>query len=257
MSIPVSNAPALRVLVVDDEPLAAERLVRLCARLPGVEVVGTAADGQTALARTGEFAPDLMLLDIAMPGLDGVALARLLARRDPAPAVVFVTAHAAHAVTAFELAATDYLLKPVSLPRLEQAVARAAAARPARQATFLTEVWVPRGREMVRLGVDALDLLEAERDYVRLHARGQSFLLRVTLSELERRLDPARFVRVHRSAIVPLDRVRAVGRGAGGWAVRLSTGASVRVGRSFQAALQRISGRPGFTAQPRRAGSPA
>ena len=242
------TSPVLRVLIVDDEALAAERLARLCARLGSLEVVGIAGDGRTALSRIEELAPDLLLLDISMPGMDGVALAQALADRDRRPAIVFVTAYDRYAVTAFELAATDYLLKPVSLPRLDKTVARVAAARsshPARPVGFLAEIWAPRGREIVRVGVETLDLLEAERDYVRLHARDQTYLFRMTLRELEQRLDPDRFVRVHRSSIVPLNRIRALQRGSpGGWSVLLSTGASVRVGRSFRAVVQKIAAGP-------------
>ncbi len=181
----------LRVLIVDDETLAAERLVRLCAQLDDVEVAGVVNDGATALRQVGDLRPDVLLLDISMPDLDGMALARMLTKHAHPPAIVFVTAHDGFAVEAFELAATDYLLKPVSLVRLRLAIARASTARPP-QSAYLTELWAPRQREMVRLGVEAPDLVEAERDYVRLHARGYTYLLRTTLQELERRL--ARFV---------------------------------------------------------------
>ena len=234
----------LRVLIVDDEKLAAERLVRLCAQIDEVEVADVVGDGETALRRVGELRPDLLLLDISMPDLDGMALARRLADSEHRPAIVFVTAHDNFAVAAFELAATDYLLKPVSLARLKLAVIRAATFQP-HHAAYLTELWAPRQREMVRVGVETLDLVEAERDYVRLHARGHTYLLRTTLQDLERRLDPARFVRVHRSAIVPLDRVRALKtEGGGAWIIHLLTGQSVRVGRSFRPLLRRIAARP-------------
>lgn len=234
----------LRVLIVDDEALAAERLVRLCAQIDEVEVADVVGDGETALRRVGELRPDLLLLDISMPGLDGMALARRLGASEHRPAIVFVTAHDSFAVVAFELAATDYLLKPVSLARLKLAVIRAATSQPT-HANYLTELWAPRQREMVRVEVETLDLVEAERDYVRLHARGHTYLLRTTLQELERRLDPTRFVRVHRSAIVPLDRVRALKtEGGGAWIIHLLTGQSVRVGRSFRPLLRRIAARP-------------
>jgi two-component system, LytTR family, response regulator AlgR len=240
---PAGETVVLRVLIVDDETLAVDRLGRLCARIDAVELAGTAGDGETALRQIEELEPDVVLLDISMPGLDGMALARLLASRACCPAIVFVTAYDAYAVAAFELAATDYLLKPVSLPRLELAMKRAAAARPATK-PYLTELWAPRGREMVRVAVEALDLVEAERDYARLHARGHAFLLRITLQELERRLDPARFVRVHRSAIIAIDRIRALRSDDGGaWTVHLLTGQSVRVGRSFRPLVQRLVGR--------------
>jgi len=236
----------LRVLIVDDEALGADRLARLCARLDGLEVAGIAADGKTALSLIDDVAPDIVLLDISMPGMDGIALAQALVVRERRPAIIFVTAHSHYAVAAFELAAIDYLLKPVSLARLEQAVGRVmnAGSPAASPPAHLTELWAPRGHGMVRLGVETLDLLEAERDYVRLHARGQAYLLRATLRDLERRLDPNRFVRVHRSAIVPIDRISRLQRGAsGGWNVQLSTGSSVRVGRSFRLSVRRITTR--------------
>ena len=175
-----------------------------------------------------------------------MALARALAARDVQPAVVFVTAHSGYAVEAFELAATDYLLKPVSLSRLGQAVARVAAGRPppAPPAGHLAEIWAPRGREMIRLGVETLDLLEAERDYVRLHVRGHEFLIRATLQALEQRLNPEQFVRVHRSVIVPIGRISGLGHGPGGeMTVELSNGKRVRVGRSFQSTIRKFATR--------------
>ena len=235
----------LRVLIVDDEALAADRLSRLCARLEGLEIAGVAADGKAALSLTEKVAPDVVLLDISMPELDGMALARALIMREQRPAIIFVTAHSHYAVAAFELAATDYLLKPVSLSRLDEAVGRVRNARPplAPPPCHLTELWAPRGHAMVRLGVETLDLLEAERDYVRLHARGQAYLLRETLRNLELRLDPERFVRLHRSTIVPISRISALQRRkSGGWTVELSTGGTVRVGRSFQSSVRRIRG---------------
>ena len=174
-----------------------------------------------------------------------MTLARTLAARERRPAIVFVTAHSHFAVTAFELAATDYLLKPVSLARLQLALARAAASRPPPTATHLTVIWAPRGRDMVRLRIEIVDLVEAERDYVRLHAGGRGYLLRATLQDLEHRLDPARFIRVHRSAIVAIDRIRALKADRGGaWTVHLVTGQSVRVGRSFRRLVRRIIAAP-------------
>ncbi len=237
----------LRVQIVDDEALAAERLVRLCDRLDDVAVVGVAADGKAALRGIEELDPDVVLLDIAMPGMDGVALARALAAREDQPAIVFVTAHDGFAVTAFELAATDYLLKPVSLARLGQALARAGAAHPRRAGAprYLTEIWAPTGREMVRVGVETIHAVEAERDYVRLHAGGHAHLLRLTLRELEQRLDPGRFLRVHRSWIVALDRIRELTRDSGGgWTMLLSTGRRVPVGRSFRSTVRKLTARP-------------
>ena len=234
----------MRVLIVDDEALAADRLNRLCARLGGLEIVGIAEDGLAALSQVEALEPDLVLLDISMPGMDGMALARVLASRPCSPAIVFVTAHSHHAVAAFELAASDYLLKPVSQSRLSQAIARVAAERAssASAPSYLRAIWAPHSRDMIRVGVETLDLLEAERDYVRLHARGRIYLIRATLRDLERRLDPDCFIRVHRSAIVPLNRIGALRRSSkGGWSVLLSNGISVPVGRSFQSLVHKVT----------------
>ena len=231
----------LRVLIVDDEELAAERLKYLCARIDSVSVVGVAGDGRTALSRVADLKPDVLLLDISMPGMNGITLAQLLAKNEDRPAIIFITAHDCHAVEAFELAAIDYLLKPVSLARLTRAIARAIAERRPRPAAFISEIWVPRGRDMFRVDTEALELLEAERDYVRLHTGSGTYLVRMTLTDLELRLDPAHFIRVHRSAIVPLDRISSLQRDtAGSWTVQLSTGGHVRVGRSFQPTIRTI-----------------
>ena len=231
----------LRVLIVDDEKLAAERLVYLCARIDSVKVVGVAGDGRTALSRVADLKPDMLLLDISMPGMNGITLAQALAKNEDRPAIVFITAHDCHAVEAFELAAIDYLLKPVSLARLVTAIARTVAERRSRPAAFISEIWVPRGRDMVRVDTEALELLEADRDYVRLHTGSRTYLVRTTLTALELRLDPTRFARVHRSTIVRLDRISSLQRDtAGSWTIQLSTGSHVRVGRSFQPTIQTI-----------------
>lgn len=238
----------LRVLIVDDEALAAERLVHLCARLDDLEVVGVAPDGRTALRRIDELDPHVVLLDISMPGMDGLAAARALAEREHSPAIIFVTAHDSFAVAAFELAATDYLLKPVPLLRLEQALARVGRDRVRRTVApprYLTEIWAPRGREMIRMGVETIHLMEAERDYVRLYAGSQTYLVRLTLQELASRLDPGRFLRVHRSWIVSLDRIHGLTHNSnGGWTVVLSTGREVPVGRSFQSQVRSLADMP-------------
>ena len=124
MSDPASGTP-LATLVVDDEPLALERMEHICAGLPQLRVIGTARDGAAALAAIEELQPDLILLDMTMPELDGLAVARALTRREHAPAVIFVTAHGNFAVEAFDLEAVDYVLKPVTPERLERAVSRA------------------------------------------------------------------------------------------------------------------------------------
>ena len=150
----MADNAALRTLVVDDEPLAIERMQILCAEQPGITLVGTAADGAAALRMIESLAPDLVLLDIAMPELDGMAVAKTLGRRSagPTPAIIFVTAFDSFAIEAFDLAAVDYLLKPVSADRLRRAIGRVAERRQIPEAgeavssTHVEEFWVPHWR---------------------------------------------------------------------------------------------------------------
>ena len=247
------RAQVLRTLIVDDEPLAIERLQVICAALAGIEVVGTAQDGAAALRQIGALAPDLVLLDMTMPELDGLAVARALLRGDQAPAVVFVTAHDNFAVEAFDLDAVDYVLKPVTPERLDRAVARASARRGAAAAgaggNWLSEFWVPHRSELLRIAAADVDRIDAERDYVRLHV-GQgngaprSYLLLQTVSGLEARLDPERFIRLHRSTILRRDRITGLRHdGLGVWSAELSDGSTVRIGRTYLARAKAMAGR--------------
>jgi two-component system response regulator AlgR len=231
----------LRALIVDDEPLAVERLQILCARVPGLDLAGTATDGGAALRLVEALKPDLLLLDIAMPGLDGMAVARVLQRGGARPAIVFVTAFNEFAVAAFDVAAVDYLLKPVAQDRLERAVGRVRghiAASPAAIAgpAWTTEFWVPNRDEIVRIAARDIDLIEAERDYMRLHVGSRSYLLHQTITELERRLDPKEFVRLHRSTIARREAIAGFKNdGNGSWRAELKGGKQVRIGRSYLA----------------------
>jgi two-component system, LytTR family, response regulator AlgR len=242
----------LRVLVVDDEPLAVERLELLLARCRDVAVVGTANDGEAALAIAEALAPDLVLLDIAMPGLDGIDVARALSRSGIDPAVVFVTAFDDFAVAAFDVAAIDYLMKPVRTERLERALERvrghlaggggAAAARPA--SAYVEEFWVPDQSGLVRIAASDIQRITAERDYMRLHVGPRSWLIHRTIAKLEEDLDPARFLRVHRSVILRRDTVTGLYRDeAGHWTARLADGAEQRIGRSYVDDVKRFAGR--------------
>jgi two-component system, LytTR family, response regulator AlgR len=239
--------PGLRTLVVDDEPLAIERLQILCAREPAIDLVGTASDGEAALRLVEALQPDLILLDIAMPGMDGMAVARALEGKAQRPAVIFCTAFDQFAVAAFDVAAVDYLLKPVAPERLSRAVARIAAKRdatPQPATAHATEFWVPHRSEMIRLAAGDIDRIEAERDYMRLHVGGRSYLLHQTISELERRLDPARFIRLHRSSIVRRDRIdRLAHDGLGTWRAILADGTEIRIGRTYLSAARALVGR--------------
>jgi len=238
----MADAP-LRVMIVDDEPLAAERLTMLCANLDDVSVIGHASDGDAALAMLDHCSPDLLLLDIAMPRLDGVSLARILDRRARRPAVIFVTAYDHHALDAFDVAAVDYLLKPVAAERLQRAIARLREPRRATapERTQSDQLWVPYRSEMIRVPTDSIDRVEAERDYMRLHVGARSYLIHMTIAELEQRLDPAKFLRVHRSAIARIDRIARAGRDATGtWFVELADGHRLRVGRTYRERMKAL-----------------
>lgn len=246
----------LRTLVVDDEPLAVERMQVICAGLPGLTVVGTAGDGAAALRLVEALAPDLVLLDMTMPELDGLAVARALARQPHAPALIFVTAHDSFAVEAFDLDAVDYVLKPVSPERLARAIERASARRDASRgearkdsSEWLEEFWVPHRSELLRIAATDVDRIDAERDYVRLHVgqndgQPRSYLLLQTVSGLEARLDPALFIRLHRSTILRRDRITGLRHdGLGVWSAELDDGSAVRIGRTYLARAKAMAGR--------------
>lgn len=180
----------LRTLIVDDEPLAVERLQILCAQIDAISLVGAASDGEAAIRLIAALSPDLVLLDIAMPGLDGMAVAQAIDGRARPPAIVFCTAFDEFAVAAFDVAAVDYLLKPVTPERLDKAVARVAdklrSGEPATTGSpaWIEEFWVPHRSEVIRLAATDVDRIEAERDYMRLHVGSRSFLLHLTIGGL-------------------------------------------------------------------------
>jgi len=244
--------PPLRTLIVDDEPLAIERLQILAARIPALHVIGTASDGAQALRLAEALAPDLLLLDMTMPEADGLSVARHLIMRRPCPAVIFVTAHDQFAVEAFDCDAVDYVLKPVAEDRLVRAVERALARRAAAPdvaeaaapSEWLEEFWVPHRSELVRLAATDIVRIDAERDYVRLHTGERSYLMLHTIQGLEDRLDPARFIRLHRSTIVRRDRIAGLRHdGLGVWSAELVDGTALRIGRTYLAGAKAMAGR--------------
>lgn len=249
----------LRALLVDDEPLAVERLADLLTRVGGVEVAGTAGTGEAALERIAEIAPDLILLDVEMPLLDGFDVIEALRARagdaGPPPLVIFVTAYPAFAAQAFDTGAVDFLTKPVRLGRLEQAIARAEAARDAREAADRLvqleatldqlraarndppedrALWLRRAGELVRIDPRTIEWVQAEGEYVRLHAGGRDYLHRELIGNFANQLDAALFVRVHRSFIVRRDYVHAVLRTRwGGQRLRIVSGEEIPIGRKY------------------------
>lgn len=245
----MTETKPVRTLIVDDEPLAIERLQVLCAREPLIDLVGTASDGLAALRMTEALEPDALLLDISMPELDGMGVARALSGAKHRPAVVFVTAFDSFAVEAFNLAAVDYLLKPVSPDRLTRAIERVADRRGTATEgglvnTYVQEFWVPHRSELIRIGADDIDRIDAERDYMRLHIGQRSYLLHQTISALEDRLDPAKFIRLHRSTIVRRDRIRGLKHDGGGvWSADLGDGEEVRIGRTYLDHAKAMAGR--------------
>jgi two-component system response regulator AlgR len=226
-----AEAPrALRALIADDEPLAIERMQVLCAELAGITVIGTASDGEAALRLAEKLAPEVVLLDMTMPGMDGLAVARRLAKFDDPPAVIFVTAHEDFAVEAFDLEAVDYVLKPVAADRLERAIERALARRQRDLAHVTGGVPVQR--------------IDAERDYVRLFAGERTYLLLQTIAGLEEKLDPQQFIRIHRSTILRRNFILGLRHeGLGVWCAELADGQLLRIGRTYLHKVKAMAGR--------------
>lgn len=254
----------MRAVVCDDEILAVERLVRMLAKIDDVAIVGTAQNGRDALALIDEHAPDALFLDIEMPALDGFDVVEALAADAKAtpPLIVFVTAYPQFAAHAFDTGAIDFLIKPVRHARLETAVARLrdvleqrdARRRLAELASQLNalraeggnngapanEIWVHRRAERVRVDLDTVEMVQAEGEYVRLFVGDQSFLHRASIGSIAARLDPTRFMRVHRSFVVRLDLIAKIRRkNAGGYSLLLTSGAEIPLGRLYRADLLR------------------
>jgi two-component system LytT family response regulator len=253
----------IRALIVDDEPPARELIRTLLREEPDVEVVGECGDGRSAVAAIERLSPDLIFLDVQMPRLDGFGvLAALPAERWPL--VVFVTAYDLHAVRAFEVHALDYLLKPFEYDRLRQAVRRARAElsendSPSQQTRLLafledqqrrSQTWdrlaVREDRRVTFLRPDEIAWIEAEGNYLRLHAGRKSYLLRETMNAAEARLASKKFLRLSRSVLVNLERVREwQPLFHGDSVVILEDGTRLTVTRVYRESLDRLAARPG------------
>ncbi len=215
----------IRALIVDDEELARDRVASLLAEQPDVEIVGTCVDGTSALETIERERPDLVFLDVQMPGMDGFEVVENL-DRDHVPAIVFVTAHDAHAIRAFEIHALDFLLKPFDQTRFEKALERARAQLTrdksptidSRLVSLLEELRDERKypeRLIVKssgrvffVRAEDIDWVEAAGNYVKIHTKSEAHLLRESMKNMEGKLDPKTFVRIHRSAIVNIDRIK-------------------------------------------------
>ncbi len=243
---------SLRVLLVDDEPLALRRLESLFGDIDAVEVVGTAATGEQAEERIAALRPELVILDISMPKKSGIRVAADLAV-EPRPEIIFVTAFEQYAPDAFEVDAADYLLKPVRFDRLRQAVERARRRRAMRDAAdrlaALPEpearedaIWVQVASGNLRLPIAQIEWVEAARDYVLFHTGTRSYIHRISMAALEKLFDPRDLMRVHRSTFIRPALVLGVQRlGKGLIALEMQDGAVVQVGPSYvKAVLARL-----------------
>jgi two-component system, LytTR family, response regulator len=276
-----NNARPLRVLIVDDETLPRQRLMRLLEEIPNTECVGEAANGRSAVDAIESLLPDLVLLDVRMPGMGGLDVARALTGH--VPFVIFVTAFDEYALSAFEVHAINYLLKPVERERFVAAIERARAlvasttaaqrherllallqgeprssspepdgrgelsdAAPppvaADPAAFPRRFLVKGDGQMYFVAVNDIDWVEAYGNYVRLHVGKSVHLIRETLGNIERKLDPTRFARVHRSSIVNLDRVARMDLwGAGDYVVLLKDGTKLKLSRWYRSRIEQTT----------------
>jgi two-component system LytT family response regulator len=253
----------LRVVVADDEPIGRQRLVRLLQAEPDTEVLAACADGEEAVEAIREHAPDVVLLDIQMPHLDGFEVVAALGDAQQ-PAVIFVTAHDQYALRAFEVHAFDYLLKPVDQDRLRHALARALAPGPRsapggstrRILTLLEELNArERGRGRDRLVVrtperafflrsETVDWVEAAGKFVHLHVGRAVHALRESMAELEQELDPVRFLRISRSAIVNIDRIQEIQPWfQGDYVLILTDGTRLTSTRGYRDNMRKLLGR--------------
>ena len=243
----------LRLIVADDEALARGLVRDYVARCSGVRIVHECIDVATLAAALEQGGADAAMLDIRMPGRDVFEVLDEIRQRQPLPAVVFATAYDRYAVRAFEMNAVDYLVKPFTESRFAETIGRLRdyqrRGTPADGVPRLLRdlgrrpdrLLVPEGRRIVPVAVSAIGWIQAEGDYARIHADGKSYLVYRTLNELEARLDPAEFLRVHRSAIVRLDQIQEIEpAGSGRYRVTLQGGGTLTVSRGRAQALKQL-----------------
>ncbi len=258
--MPNQKHPAITALIVDDEPLARDRLREMLERYPDVAIVGEAGNGREALTMIAGERPDLVFLDIQMPELDGFAMLRSLTG-DSIPVVIFVTAFDEYAMQAFDAHAIDYLLKPFDRERFARAMDRARELLAGRSRgalderigalleeivgqSYLERIPVKQGSGIRLIRADDIDWIEAAGNYLRIHVGRERHLVRDTLTSFERQLDPARFIRIHRSTIVHLDRIsRLEPAFHGDYTITLADGRTLTLTRTYRARLKEALGR--------------
>ena len=254
---------SLEVIVVDDEPVAIERMRDLLQRIDGVELVGCYLSAMEALEHLRDQRAELILLDVEMPKMDGFDFVEALAKQgwldaETTPCIAFVTAYPQFATDAFDTGALDFLCKPVRLSRLEKTIGRARRAIDERQALARLDelksqlealrqsreaqpdptLWIHQRGQMVRVPVEAVDWAQAEGEYVRLHVREQTFLLRSSISALSDRLSNLGFVRIHRSTLINQSRLEALSSTRAGMVAKLRGGPELPVGRKYRPAVR-------------------
>ena len=246
----------LTTLIVDDEPLARERLLALLSNESDIEVLGQCRDGEEAVSAIHERHPDLVLLDVEMPRMDGFEVIDTIGP-ERMPMVIFVTAYDQHAIKAFQVRALDYLLKPFDRGRFSDALQRARTQIESqtngdlgkrllalmkdmrRDAPKTDRLVVKSGGRLFFLRADEIDWIEAAGNYVRLHVGNQSHLLRETMNAIEARLDPERFFRIHRCRIVNIERIQEMQPWLNGeYSVVLRTGVRLTLSRGYREKLQ-------------------
>lgn len=252
----------IRTLVVDDEPLARERMTNLLSAEPDIEVVGQCRDGEEAATAIVDHSPDLVFLDVQMPAMNGFEVIDAVGS-ERMPLVIFVTAYDQHALKAFQVRALDYLLKPFDRDRFQEALQRArtyiqrdetgdigrrllALVKDLRRDQPKTDrLVVKSGGRLFFLRTDEIDWIEAAGNYVRLHVGPTSHLLRETMNAIESRLDPEKFFRIHRSRIVNMERIQEMQPWLNGeYAVLLRTGTRLTLSRGYREKLQERLARP-------------
>lgn len=258
----MSGSACIRTLIVDDEALARERIRDMLASDPQIRIVGECANGRDAIDAIQLNSPDLVFLDVEMPGMDGFAVLEAL---PPAgiPTIIFVTAYDQYAVRAFEVYALDYLLKPFDHERFDKALERAKSQISSHRSDMINErilsaleeiktrpvhlerLVIKMNGHVFFIKADEIDWLEAEGNYVRLHAGKESYLLRDTITALESQLDPKKFIRVHRSAIVNIDRITELQPWFHGeYRIILGEGVQLTLSRTYREKLHDLLGRP-------------